>query len=87
MAEFAGVQDQKLDAPNPESYRDPQQWWYDLTQEQQEQHQAERLALYRKVLEVTGLSGVASNDAWVSPWNPLGMNPVVWAEYKTKTRA
>ena len=88
--DFAGVQDtQTLDAPNPDApqYLDPMQWWFDMTPAQQEQHQAEKLALYRKVLEVCGLSGVASNANWVSPWNPHGMNPMVWNEYKSKTKA
>jgi hypothetical protein len=85
MTEFAGVQSQDTINPNDPVYVDPMQWYYDMSQEQQEQYQSEKLALYRHVLEVTGLSGVASNTNWISPWNPSGMNPTVWNEYKRLT--
>ena len=88
MTEFAGVQDQKLDAPNPDAapYKDPMQWWYDMSQAQQDQFREERVALLRHIGEVTGVSAITSNAGWETPWNPMGINPTVWNEYKRLTK-
>lgn len=85
MTDFEGVQGN--DAPNTSPiYVDPMQWYYDLTPDQQEQYRAETLALTRNVMEVCGVPSVASNTNWITQWNPQGLNPAVWNEYKTKTR-
>lgn len=83
MTEFAGVQDQQLDAPNPNAapYVDQNQWWYDMSQEEQAAYTAKKVAKIREIGAVVGVDAVTSNSNWITPTNPDGINPTVWAEY------
>lgn len=83
MTEFAGVQDQKLDAidPNAPPYVDPMQWWYDMSQDEQAAYTAKKLARVREIAAVVGVSSVSSNNQWITPNNPDGINPALLAEY------
>lgn len=83
MTEFAGIQDQKLDAPNPDAapYVDQNQWWYDMTQDEQAAYTAKKVAKLREMADVVGVHAVTSNSNWVTPTNPDGINPAFLARY------
>ena len=83
MSEFAGVQDQKLDAPDPNApaYVDQNQWWYDMSQDEQAAYTAKKVAKLREMAAVVGVSSVSSNNQWCTPNNPDGINPALLAEY------
>jgi hypothetical protein len=83
MTEFAGVQTQTLDVPNPDApqYIDPQQWWYDMSQAEQDAYRERQVAKIREIGVVVGVHAVTSNAGWITPANPDGINPAVWAEY------
>lgn len=85
--EFAGIQTH--DAPNPDAkpYRDPMQWWYDLSPAQQDQFREEQVKFIQNVCDVVGVASVSTNANWESPWNPRGLNPAVWTIYKAKTKS
>jgi hypothetical protein len=79
--EFAGVQTNDAPNPNAAPYVDPMQWWYDMSQDEQQAYTEAKVAKVREIGVVVGVHAVTSNSNWVTPTNPDGINPAVWAEY------
>jgi hypothetical protein len=81
MTEFAGVQTNDAPKPNDPPYVDPMQWWYDMSQDEQQAYTEAKVAKVREIGAVVGVHAVTSNGNWVTPTNPDGINPTVWTEY------
>ena len=81
MTEFTtGIQN---DAPNPNDpiYVDPNQWWYDMSSAEQDAYREKKVAKLREIGAVVGVDAVISHASYITPTNPDGINPTVWAAY------